>query len=278
MTQSLVLSLTTLVRRIAAAVRGPRLLATALALGLAACSSAPDKRTLQYTNQEGFGKRYVGNAEEEEYVSIGDRVRVVDLLHPEEIDVSKTVQIDGRILLPELDYVPVAGYTRSDLQAVLTERYSLFYEETDIVVDITATSRSFWVVGEVADEGRRDFEGNTTVFEAVMEASPMRASANVGRCLLVRGDARDPLVLPFNLDDIKYGDPTTNYLIRENDIIIVPPTLLAEFGYFLEAVLFPVRQVLFSLGGAFFGNFQNGRGVNGNRALMFGGIGGGGFF
>lgn len=249
----------------------PRLVATLCLLLLAACSSTPDKRALQYMNQDGFGKRYVGDAEEEDYVSIGDRVVVFDVLNPELIDATQTVRIDGKILLPEIGLVPVAGLTRNDLEAVLTERYSLYFEETDIVVDIASTGKSFWVLGEVRQFGRKDFLGNTTVAEAVWEAEPLRSSANVGRILLVRGDPRDPLVLPVNLDDITYGDTTTNYTIRENDVIVVPPTLLAELGYFLEALLFPVQRVIMSISGAFFGN-NGGRNINDNRALTLGSV------
>ncbi|MEZ6013717.1 MAG: polysaccharide biosynthesis/export family protein [Planctomycetota bacterium] len=222
-------------------------------------------------NQEGFGKRYVGNAEEEEYLTPGDRVTVMDILHPD-INLTQTVRPDGKLLLPEVGEVPVAGYTRSDLRAVLTERYSLYFEETDIVVDISSQGRSFWVIGEVGDSGRKEFTGNQVVFEAVMDAVPKRSSANVGRIMLVSGDPRSPLVRYFNLDDIKYGDTTTNYQIRENDIIIVPPTLLAEFGYFLEALLFPVQRVIASVGGALFGGYNNGRNVNNNRALTLGSV------
>jgi len=234
----------------------------------AACSSAPEKRTLQYMNQEGFGKRYIGDAEEEDYVSIGDRIRVFDVLNPEYINSDVVVQIDGSVLLPDIGSVRVAGFTRSDLRAVLTERFSLYYEENDIVVDITSEGKSFWVVGEVQSEGRKPFTGNQTVFEAVTEAMPKRTSANVGRCLLVRGDPRDPLVMLFNMDDLTYGETSANYDIQENDIIVVPATLLAEFGYFLEALLFPIQRVLFSLGGALFGA-QNGN----QQGLGRGGIG-----
>jgi len=254
----------------------PQRLAACLALlWVAACSSAPDKRTLQYLNQEGFGKRYVGNAEEEEYVSIGDTVEVLDVLHPEEIEVLQTVRTDGRILLPELGDVLVAGFTRSELQAILTERYSLYFEETELVVDITSEGQSFWVLGEVRDAGRKEFKGNQTVFEAVWDAEPYRSSANVGRCLLIRGDARDPLILPFNLDDLTInGEMSTNYQIRENDVIYVPSTLLAELGYFIEAVLYPVTIAIQSVTGAFFQNGYGGRQGYGNTnsASNFGSI------
>ncbi|MEC8494216.1 MAG: hypothetical protein VXZ39_04800, partial [Planctomycetota bacterium] len=57
------------------------------AFGLPGCNTAPSKRAIQYMNQEGFGRPVFGNAEEEEYVSIGDSVTVFDVAHPDEIDV-----------------------------------------------------------------------------------------------------------------------------------------------------------------------------------------------
>ena len=52
------------------------------------CSSGPEKRILQYLNRDGFGKRYVGNAEEENYISLGDEVQILDTLHPDELQAS----------------------------------------------------------------------------------------------------------------------------------------------------------------------------------------------
>ena len=78
---------------------------------------------------------------------------------------------------------------------------------------------------------------------------------------LIRPDPVDPLSVPISVNDIlERGDSTFNVRIHENDIIYVPPTLLAQFAYFLDDLLFPVRQVLGSLGGAFFGGNIGGRG------------------
>ena len=57
-------------------------------------------------------------------------------------------------------------------------------------------------------------------------------------------------------------------------MIYVPPTLVAEFGYFLRGLLFPVTTVFQAIGGALFAT-QGGRGggVNrNNRAVGLGGI------
>ena len=69
---------------------------------LAACNTYPDKRLLQYLNTDGFGKRYTGNAEEENYITIGDRITVTDSFNIEIEDISRRVDIDGTVQLPEL--------------------------------------------------------------------------------------------------------------------------------------------------------------------------------
>ena len=122
-----------------------------LTLTMIGCStlSAPDKRLEQYLNADG----YVGNAEEANYVSLGDTVAVLDTLHTTEIRSNQRVDIDGTILLPELGVVHVAGYTRSELRSILTERYSAYYSETDIQVQIRASGKKYFIFGEVYTEG-----------------------------------------------------------------------------------------------------------------------------
>lgn len=253
----------------------PLLLLLALLLGLSglsACHSSPSKRALQYMNQEGFGRRYTGNAEEEDYVTIGDGVTIFDVNHPE-LDLNRTVGPDGTILMPEIGRIHIAGYTRSDLESVLAERYSAYYmDPPSIVVDITTRKKIFWVLGEVKQEGEVVFEGNQTVFDAVIAAEPMRDTANLGRVMLVRADPNDPLRLPVNINDIRRGDSTTNYTVQENDIIWVPPTLFAEFGYFLRAALYPVTAVFQAIGGALFATQGQRNGNNNRNLLSFGGF------
>ncbi|MEM9381849.1 MAG: polysaccharide biosynthesis/export family protein [Planctomycetota bacterium] len=242
-------------------------------IGLSACHSAPSKRSLQYMNQDGFGRRYSGNALEENYVTIGDRVQILDVAHPE-LNLSASVDIDGTVLLPEIGRIHIAGYTRSDLEAVLTERYAAYYSDpTEIVVDITTSNKVYWVLGEVARPGEFELVGNETVLDALVEAKPNRDSANLGRVLLIRADALDPLRLPVNYWDITRGDATTNYTILENDIVWVPPTVLAQLGYFVRALIYPFTTVIQAISQAFFG-FNNRQFRNAAQAGgQFGGVG-----
>jgi protein involved in polysaccharide export with SLBB domain len=231
------------------------LLAAGLVLLLAgtACDTMPDKRLLQNLNTQGFGNRYSGNAEEENWVAIGDSISVTDSYHPNEIRGTVRVDIDGTVLLPEIGTVQVAGRTRSEIEALLMEKYSPYYELIDIKVKITTAGKKYFIFGEVGTEGAKPFTGDLTIFEAVTTANPKRDSANLGRVRLIRADPKDPQVLVVNLSEIiDTGDSTFNVLVHERDIIFVPPTLLAQFGYFLEALLFPVKIVLTSVFNSFF--------------------------
>lgn len=259
--------------------RSPLLIARAtlvvgLVVGLAACNVSPDKRLLQYLNTQGFGNRYVGNAEEENYVAIGDTVQIQDSLHPDEVAGAGVVEIDGTILLPEVGAVHVAGYTRSEVESFLTEKYSQYYEETDISVQIQTKGKTYFVFGEVQRKGETPFTGDLTIFEAVMSATPDDNTANLGRVRLIRADPVQPFIIYVDIGDIiERGDSTYNVHVQERDIIFVPATLLAQLGYFVDDLLQPVKQVLSGLGGAFFGYNQGGYGRRrgaGNTAVLGG--------
>ncbi len=244
-------------------------------LNMTSCYSSPSKRALQYMNQEGFGRRYSGKAEEEDYVVPGDTVRVYDINHPDDINATVTVSSDGTVLLSQIGRTKIAGFTRSGLESHLGERYSSYYQTTpSIVIDITTKGKVFFVLGEVESEGSKTYKGNQTVLDVLVDAGPKQDTANIGRAELIRGDPLDPLRLPINLKDIIRGDTTTNYTIQEDDIIWVPPTMFAELGYFLRAALYPVTAVFQAVGGALLGaqNNRNNRNNNNRGLLSFGGI------
>jgi protein involved in polysaccharide export with SLBB domain len=235
-----------------------------LGLGLCGCNATPDKRVLQYLNTDGFGNRYSGNAEEENWVAIGDEIGIDDP-YQEELQITRTkVDIDGTVILPELGAVVVAGLTRTQIESLLMEKYSPYYDLLDIKVRIFTGNKKYFIFGEVESPGMKEFPGDPTLFEAVMQASPKTDSGNLGRVRLIRADPRDPFIQYFDLSDLfTRGDSTFNVHVQERDIIYVPPTMLAEFGYFIDSLLFPVKFVLTSLSSAIFSYTQLRRGVGG---------------
>ena len=238
---------------------------------LTACNTYPDKRLLQYLNTDGFGKRYTGNAEEENYITIGDRITLTDSYNSELEDLSRKVDIDGTVQLPQLGAVHVAGLTRTEIEALLREKYSPIYVNLDPMVSITTTGKKYFIFGEVQSEGEQPFEGDLTVFEAVRGANPLLSSANLGRVRLIRPDPKDPLIIYVDVEDMMSGDSTFNVKVQELDIIYVPPTIVAQFGYFLENLVFPIKQVVSGLGNAMFlaGGGRGFRNRGGNQGGVF---------
>jgi protein involved in polysaccharide export with SLBB domain len=241
------------------------------------CNTYTDKRVLQYLNVQGFGKRYTGNAEEENYISLGDTLQMTDSFHPEELAASGRVEIDGTVLLPELGAVQVAGMTRTELEAFLMEKYSAYYDLLDIKIRIVAPRKSYFLFGEVTGEGQRQFEGDLTVWEAVMLNNPNLRAANLGRVRLIRPDPVDPLIITIDIAQmIETGDSTYNIHVQELDIIYVPPTILAQLGYFVEALIYPFTTVLSAISGALWGfgggfnRMGGGRGRGGISPVGFG--------
>ena len=216
-----------------------------VALLAASCTStAPDKRLLQYLNDDGFGNRYTGNAEEQNYVTIADTISITDAYHVELLSTQR-VDVDGTIVLPEIGAIHVAGQTRSELEAFLVQKYSPYYEQLDIDVLLGTGGKFFFVFGEVRNEGRKPFPGDLTIFEAVMDSIPDDRTANLGRVRLIRSDPRDPLVMYVNVGELMgSGDSTFNVHVQERDIIVVPPTFLASVGYFISDLIFPITQVM----------------------------------
>lgn len=230
---------------------GSRLLLLLLALlvqFLTSCSTTPDKRVLQYLNQEGFGKRYVGNVREESYLTIGDALSLTDDFDLT-FEVDAVVELDGTIFVPELGNVPVAGMTRSEVESYLTQRRAEILVRTSVKVRrLLLTPRFYWVFGEVAQPGRKPLLEDLTMFEAVALAGPLPASANIGRVRLVRADPVDPLIMYFDLGRfLRGGDASRQYEIMENDVIVVPPTFMTRLGNFLAALVSPFAVILNTL-------------------------------
>ena len=255
------------------------LLAQMLWLMAGCTSTAPDKRVLQYLNTDGFGKRYSGNAEEENYVTLGDTVVFGDSFHPE-LSGNARVDIDGTIIIPEAGPVHVAGLTRSEIEGLLTQKLSPYYEQNDIQVQVAALGKFFYIVGESARQGPQPFRGDLTILEAVLVAAPIEHTANLSRVQLIRPDPRDPFILSVDISDmLRTGDSTYNVHVQESDIIYIPPTILKKLADFLSALVVPFSSAFSSIiqsllfynvikNGTFFGG--------GNRGGGFGG--GGGFF
>lgn len=220
-----------------------KFVAAALAAGLVSCVSSPDKRVLQYLNTDGFGIRYQGNTLHDDYLTVGDSLTFRDSFNPL-LQGNQRVAMDGTIDFDEAGRVWVAGMTREQAEVYLTEKASAYYPEADVKVILNTNPKKYYIFGEVGSTGEKKLTSDLTLFEVVMTAKPSENSANLGRVKLIRPDPVDPLVITANVGQmLQSGDSTFNPIIQDFDIIIVPPTMLAQVGYFISDLVYPFTTV-----------------------------------
>lgn len=70
----------------------------------------------------------------------GDRLTFVDRYNPG-LDVTRTVAEDGKVLVPEVGWVLVAGLTREEVEESLGELLRRYFLEVDLKIEVTHPER-----------------------------------------------------------------------------------------------------------------------------------------
>ena len=188
-----------------------------------------------------------------------------------EIDgIQQTVRPDGKINLPLLGEVVVAGKTPKQIEGILKEAAKEYYEEVDATVDVVGyNSQKFYVLGQVSRPGPVVWTGGDTLFSALASAQPNNYAWSE-RIVLIRGDgpqeggrattqpsgsykiigvekpdkANPRRMMVFNLKAMaEKGDMSKNVRLKPNDIIFVQATPMARTAFALEQIFYPVRAV-----------------------------------
>jgi polysaccharide biosynthesis/export protein len=155
-------------------------------------------------------------------LAIGESLALTDDFNAE-LNLTRPVDVDGTVLLPELGHVSVVGLTRAEIEALLRKSYTPYFEELRLYARILPAARHYYVFGDVVSEGGQELTGDMTIFEAVTKAQPRKDSANLGRVRLIRADPRDPFARTIDLQHmIETGDSTSNVHVQERDVIYVP--------------------------------------------------------
>lgn len=216
-----------------------------LVLGAAAgCRTFDEARVLQALNQRGFGRKYVGDANEILTFGVGDTFAVTDPDNPE-IFGNYAVRLDGMVTADLIGEVFVAGFTTEEVAQALNMRYAEFYRDPRVIVAPGAiVSKRFFIQGEVLLKGEQRLIRDTTVWDAVMGRG-IPPTADISDVYVIRPDPRHPLIIPVNLQKmLDHGDSSDNILIREDDIIVVQPNLAGLIRKGVMHILLPLQPIL----------------------------------
>jgi hypothetical protein len=226
---------------------------------LAACSSYEEKRVRELMHEKGFGTRAQGDASTENYLAGGDMV--IFLLDPGVyqqpgheklflLQQAQPVGIDGTILIPYVGAVPVLGMTETALAQMVKDLLRpVFNDSINVQARIQNAGKVIYAFGEVGIHRVPIERADMTLFDMVTRIgwTPL---ANLGRVYLIKPDAEDPLVLVVNFREMVHtGLMATNFRVKENDIIYIPPTFLGTIARVLERLLAPISYAVNAMWG-----------------------------
>ena len=168
-----------------------------------------------------------------------------------ELQTTAVIRPDGNIFFPLLGDVYADGLTPLQLREKIHELLGKYLrdipEEAVSVTVIGFNSKRVYVHSFGTGILEVPFTGNLTVLDAIARSGLLVQTSDQRKIKIVRGE-RDPKKSPkklvVNLKNItKYGRAEKNIILKPNDIVYIPPKLLARLGFAVQGLLFPVQPL-----------------------------------
>ncbi len=165
--------------------------------------------------QDAVGSSYI--------IGVGDMLQV-SVWKNEDLQAEVPVRPDGRISVPLVGEVQVAGLTPLEVQSLLTERYTSFVTAPSVSVLVTqVNSRKVFILGQVKEPGAFDILQPTNVMQALAMAGGLTEFARTKGIVVLRKINGVDKRWQVNLDAIASGKrPDDNLVLEPGDTIIVP--------------------------------------------------------
>lgn len=159
------------------------------------------------------------------YVIGADDVLAVDVWHEKELSRTLSVRPDGKISLPFIGELKVAGQTPLQLQDTITDRLKAYLAHPQVTVMVQETrSQKINVVGEVQKPGEFVFGHPITILDAIALAGGLRDFAKAKKMYVIRtAPDGSQQRLRVNYKDVVRGKrPAENLTLQSHDTVVVP--------------------------------------------------------
>ena len=139
-----------------------------------------------------------------------------------DLNTSQKVRRDGRITLPLVGEVVVAGLTPTELETALLALYDDQLVTKEVSVTVTSSSYTFYVNGAILNGGPQTSDRPLTALEAIMQAGGPSPTANLKKVQITRKEGNKYKHFKLNLKDVLDGKKEGTFQIQPSDIIQVP--------------------------------------------------------
>jgi polysaccharide export outer membrane protein len=174
---------------------------------------------------------------------------LVTILPDPEISREVRVRPDGMISIDLIGDVQAGGRTPFEISQVIQLEIGRYKRDATVNVSVLNSPSQFVTIyGEVARPGTFELATETRVTEAIGRVGGTRPFASLNNVRVIRTNGSNTEVISVHLGDIKKGDLSTNFVIQEGDLVVVPPTWLARVGYAMQMIFFPFQPIVGTLG------------------------------
>jgi lipopolysaccharide/colanic/teichoic acid biosynthesis glycosyltransferase/protein involved in polysaccharide export with SLBB domain len=159
------------------------------------------------------------------YIGIDDVIEV-SVWNNAAITRTVLVRPDGKVSLPLLQDIVVAGLTPMQLQTYLAEALSGYVKQPEVSVIVREVhSRKVSVIGEVREPGRYEITSRTTVLDVLSMAGGLNEYADREGIVLIRQDgatsARVAIDYKALMSGKNWNGGRANFVVLPGDIIVV---------------------------------------------------------
>ena len=157
-------------------------------------------------------------------VGPGDEIGILIWKEPEASVPQTMVRADGKVTLPLVKEVSVAGMTPTELEKFLADKYAAFISGADVTVVVKAiNSRKVYLIGAVKKEGAMPLLGPMTVLQAITEAGGPTDYAKRTKIYVLRSENGKQIRLPFDYKSVIRGEhQEQNIALQPGDSVIIP--------------------------------------------------------
>jgi polysaccharide export outer membrane protein len=156
-------------------------------------------------------------------IGAGDVLSISVWKEPDASVPSVVVRPDGKIAMPLLKDITVAGMTPAQAEAMITQKLSPIIHDAEVTVVVTAiNSKKVYVLGAVRKEGPIAYTYRMTALEAISEAGGLTEYAKRKKIYILRTENGQTTRLPFNYDQVIRGEKMEqNIQLLPGDTIVV---------------------------------------------------------
>ena len=157
----------------------------------------------------------------------GDQVQLSVPGRPD-LALNLTIDGNGRVPIPQVGDVALAGLTVAEAELVLRQRLRLFDPGLDsvrVTLASQGTGVRIYVIGAVGRTGELSFNAAPTLWDVLRAAGGPSEAANLGMARVVRENAKGTQVQELDLSGIMTGGAVPDFELRNGDTLVIPAVL-----------------------------------------------------